>query len=75
MSSVRTLLGATKERVTAVSQLAEVTFFIGLLYIFYLAPIALLRGQADSLLDALAGVVGVAFWTAGVAIFAGGVLP
>lgn len=69
------LLGATKERVAAVGQLAQVTFFIGLLYIFYLAPIALLRGRTDGLLDALAGVVGLAFWATAVGVLAGGVSP
>lgn len=56
-------------------QLAELTFIVGVFYVFYGPPMGVLLGRTKNTRDALAGIVGLLFWAAVVWTFAGGVIP
>jgi len=52
------LLATVKDAIVV----GEVAVIILISYVFFLAPVTLLRGEATTHTDRIAGIVGLAFW-------------
>lgn len=61
----------TRTKVSTALDLAPYALLIGGLIVFYLAPYNLLRGEADSLREFGAALLGVGFWVTCVAALVG----
>lgn len=66
------LLGETKKNIVALAQLTEVAFFVGMAYVFYFAPVKVVRGDSSTT-DKIAGLVGLLFWMTAAATLSGAI--
>lgn len=59
MSSVRQL------SVRDLVELVEFALFVGMFFVFYLAPLRYLHGESEGWIETIAAIVGLLFWSAG----------
>jgi hypothetical protein len=57
------------EKIVEVYNAFEAAFFLTFLYVAFIAPIFMYRGDADGWLDYAAGIFGTLFWIVGLTAF------
>lgn len=59
---MRARLRAASQRIQDVGRLFEIAVFVGILYVAYIAPMVVIRGDAEHARDYAAAAIGLAFW-------------